>query len=184
MLKKFQALESNQTWDIVPLSPYKNDIPYKWIYKIKQMADGSIERYKARLVIRGDTQREGIYFSDTFSFVVKLTIIKCLLTLAIKRGWTIFQLDVNNAFFHGDFHEEVYIKIPPELDVSSSSDSPHLVCRLKKSLYGLRQASILWFSKLSESLHSKGYISHLNYYSLFTNHKVFFWFSGSVGCVC
>ncbi|XP_033513338.2 uncharacterized protein [Nicotiana tomentosiformis] len=112
---------------------------------------GSVEKYKARLFIRGDTQREGIDFTEIFSPVIKLTTIKCLLTLAIKRGWTVFQLDVNNAFLHGDLHEEVYMKIPQGLDVTHSSSSIPLVCKLKKLLYGLR-----------------GSISSLNDYSLFT----------------
>ncbi|XP_019230181.1 PREDICTED: uncharacterized protein LOC109211137 [Nicotiana attenuata] len=85
------------------------------------------------------------------------------LTLAVKRGWTVFELDVNNTFLHGDLSEEVYMKVPPGLDISFSSSSLPLVCRLKKSLYGLRQ----WFSKLSEALLSRGYISSLNDYSLF-----------------
>nr|XP_016457873.1 PREDICTED: uncharacterized mitochondrial protein AtMg00810-like [Nicotiana tabacum]XP_016457931.1 PREDICTED: uncharacterized mitochondrial protein AtMg00810-like [Nicotiana tabacum] len=168
MLKEFQALESNQTWDIVPLPPHKKVIPCKWVYKIKQRADGSIEIYKTRLVIRGDTQREGIDFTETSSPVVTLTTIKCLLALVVKMGWTIFQLDVNNVFLHDDLHEEVYIKIPPKMDVSSTSESSPFIYRLKKSLYGLRQASRQWFSKLSEALHSRGYISSLNDYSLFT----------------
>ncbi|XP_075104909.1 retrovirus-related Pol polyprotein from transposon RE2 [Nicotiana tabacum] len=105
MLKEFQALEANQTLDIVPQPPHKKVIPCKWVYKIKQRIDGFIERCKARLVIRGDTQKVGIDFTKIFSLVVKLTIIKCLLILAAKWGWTIFQLDVNNAFLHGDLHE-------------------------------------------------------------------------------
>ncbi|XP_019248560.1 PREDICTED: uncharacterized protein LOC109227820 [Nicotiana attenuata] len=113
MLKEFLALEINETWDIVPLPPHKKAILCKLVYKIKQRADGSIERYKSSLVIRGDTQKDGNDFTETFSPVVKLTAIKCLLTIIVKWGWTVFQLDVNNVFLHGDLHKEVYMKVPP-----------------------------------------------------------------------
>lgn len=86
MLKEFQALEAKHTWDIVPLTPHKKVIHCKWVYKIKHKFDGSIERYKVRLVIRGGTQREGVDYAETFSPVVKLTTIRCFLTLVVKRG--------------------------------------------------------------------------------------------------
>lgn len=146
MLKEFTALEANHTWDIVPLPLHKKLISCKWIYKIKQKSDGTIERYKARLIIRRDTQKEGIDYTETFSLVVKFTTIKCLLSIAAKKGWTVHQLDVNNALLHSDLHEEVYMRVPPGFEFSSSipvvsSSTSPLVCKLRKSLYGIKQAS-------------------------------------------
>lgn len=101
--------------------------------------------------------------------MVKLTIVKCLLSLAAKFHWTIFQLDVNNAFLHGNLHDDVYMKVPPSLEVTSTSSyATPLVCKLKKSLYGLKYAFGQWFSKLFEALLSRGYIVRKIYYSLFT----------------
>lgn len=120
--------------------------------------------------MRGDTQKDGIEYTETFSPVVKFTIIKSLISLATKRDWTVYQLDVNNIFLDGDLHEEVYIKIPHCLQISSflpSTSSP-LICKLSKSLYGLNQASMQCFSKLCEAVLSRGYISSKNNYFLFT----------------
>lgn len=89
MTKEFQALKANHTWDIVPLPPKKQVIPCKWVYKIKQKSNGTIERYKARLIIGSDSQVADLDFSETFSLVVKITIIKCLLTVAAKYNWSI-----------------------------------------------------------------------------------------------
>lgn len=94
--------------------------------------------------------------------------VKILIVVAIKRHWPLFQLDVNNTFLHGDFDKEVFMKLPLGLSVVSSSSSIPLVCRLQKSLYGLRMASRQWYAKLSQSLHSIRYAHSLNYYSLFT----------------
>lgn len=134
MATEIKALEANYIWTLVNLPPDKASIRCKWVYKIKYKAHGTIERYKARLVAKGYTQTEGIDFFDTFSLVVKMTTITTLLALAAIHGWQLQQIDVNNAFLHGDLHEELYMILP----LGFQTFNHHQVCRLQKSLYGLK----------------------------------------------
>ncbi|WVZ15611.1 hypothetical protein V8G54_013177 [Vigna mungo] len=136
MQKEIQALQANKTWFMTQLPPGKRSIGCKWVYKIKHKADGSIERYKARLVAKGYTQQESIDFLDTFSPVAKLTSVRMLFALAASKNWFLHQLDVDNAFLHGDLNEDVYMDPPPGLNVGDKGQ----VCKLTKSLYGLKQA--------------------------------------------
>ena len=163
MEAELQALQLNNTWRLTSLPPHKTAIGCRWVYKIKYRADGSIERHKARLVAKGYTQMEGLDYLDTFSPVAKLTTVRLLLALASLNQWHLRQLDVNNAFLHGELDEEVYMQIPPGLSVNNSQ----LVCRLQRSLYGLKQASRQWFTKLSSFLCSHGFQQSNADHSLF-----------------
>jgi len=108
MQDEFSALLSNHTWDLVPRPSRSNVVTGKWVFKHKFKADGSLERYKARYVLRGFTQRPGIDYDETFSPVVKPATVWTVLSLSVSRKWPVHQLDVKNAFLHGHLSETVY----------------------------------------------------------------------------
>jgi hypothetical protein len=112
MTKELAAPEANHTWVLTSLPLGKHPIGCKWMYKIKFKSDGSIERYNARLVAKGYNQLEGIDYAETFSPVAKLVTVRCFIALAAAQGWSVTQLNVNNAFLHGDLDEEVYMALP------------------------------------------------------------------------
>jgi histone deacetylase 1/2 len=146
---EYNALMKNKIWHLVPPQRGRNVIGCKWVYKIKRKSDGSLDRYKARLVAKGFKQRYGIDYEDTFSPGVKAATIRIILSLAVSRGWTLRQLDVQNAFLHGVLEEEVYMQQPPSFEDLSK---PNFVCRLDKALYGVKQALRAWYSRLSAKL--------------------------------
>jgi hypothetical protein len=113
----------------------------KWVFKIKRKVDGTIDRYKARLVANGYRKQYGIDYEDTFSPVVKAATIRLILSLAVSQGWHLHQLDVQNAFLHGILEEEVYMEQPPGFEDKSK---PRYMCKLDKALYRLKQAPRAW----------------------------------------
>ncbi|GJZ46651.1 ribonuclease H-like domain-containing protein [Tanacetum coccineum] len=164
MNKEMDALYENGTWDIVDLPPGRKAIDNKWVYRIKYLSSGAIERYKARLVAKGFNQKEGIDYDETFSPVVKIVTVRCLINLAVQCDWPLFQLDINNAFLYGDLTETVYMKLPD----GYFDKNDKRVCKLKKSLYGLKQAPRQWNAKLTQALVEDGFVQSKSDYSLFT----------------
>nr|GEV17612.1 putative reverse transcriptase, RNA-dependent DNA polymerase, Gag-polypeptide of LTR copia-type [Tanacetum cinerariifolium] len=136
MNNEMEALFRNKTWVLVDLPPNRKTIGCKWLWKIKYKSTGEIKRYKAMLVAKGFSQRDGIDFEETFSLVVKMVTVRCVISLAVHNNWPLFQLDVNNAFLYGDLHEDVYIDLPPGYYDPFKTK----VCKLVKSLYGFKQA--------------------------------------------
>ncbi|KAL3523634.1 hypothetical protein ACH5RR_016468 [Cinchona calisaya] len=145
---EFLALEENQTWDVVSCPPSVKPLGSKLVFSIKLRPDGSIDRYKARLVVLGNKQQYGLDYDETFAPVAKMTTVRTILALAASQSWSLHQMDVKNAFLHGDLKEEVYIKLPHGMPTSS----PNTVCKLKRSLYGLKQAPRVWFEKFRSTL--------------------------------
>ena len=164
MIDEYSALLSNNTWDLVDPPRNANIVTGKWIFRHKLKSDGSLDRYKARWVLRGFTQREGIDFDETFSPVVKPATIQIVLSLALSSDWPIHQLDVKNAFLNGKLDETVYARQPSGF---IDPNSPEKVCRLNKSLYGLKQAPRAWFQRFASYIASLGFIGAKTDSSLF-----------------
>jgi len=136
MKEEMKSLISNQTWELAKLPEGKKSLQNKWVFRIKEEHDGS-KRYKARLVVKGFQQKEGIDYTEIYSPVVKLTTIWLVLSIVTTKWLYLEQLDVKTAFLHGDLEEEIYMQ-QPEGFVEKGNEK--MVCRLTKSLYGLKQA--------------------------------------------
>lgn len=128
-----------------------------FVFDIKPRPDGSIEKFKARLVADGNTQKHGVDFDAVFATVVKISSIRIVLVLAAMHNWGLWQLDVKQAFLQADLQEPLYMRMPPHLS-DRNGDGAQLVCRLKKSLYGLKQAAREWASVLTQRLLEYGFI--------------------------
>ena len=154
VFEEIEALNKNGTWDLVEAPKGKKLVGCKWIFTVKFRSDGSVERLKARLVAKGFTQTYGIDYLETFAPVAKMNTVRILLSLAANFDWSLHQLDIKNAFLNGDLEEEVYMSLPPGFVKEYGENK---VCRLRKSLYGLKQSPRAWFGRFERALTAYGY---------------------------
>lgn len=150
--EEMDSLTKNDTWTMAKLPEGRKPISCKWVFKVKRSNDGGADRYKARLVARGFSQRHGFDYSETYSPVAKLDTIRAVLAVANQERWHIHQMDVRTAFLNGKITEEIYMT-PPEGYKHNSG----LVCRLNRALYGLKQSSRAWNQRFDQFMQELGY---------------------------
>ena len=146
MVEEMAALHSNGSWDLVTLPVGKTLVRCRWVYTVKISPDGRVDHLKAQSVAKGYTQVYGSDYYDTFSPVSKIPSVRLLLSIAAMQSWPLYQLDIKNAFLHRDLAEEVYMEQPPGFVAKGESG---LVCKLHRSLYGLKQSPRTWFGRFS-----------------------------------
>ena len=137
MEAEYSAIVRNGTWQLVPKIEGMHIVQNKWIFKTKLKVDGSLDKFKAKLVAKGFQQHASVYFSDTFSPIFKAPTIRIIFTLVVAYNWDIQQIDINYAFLNGILHKNVYMCQPVGF---GSSTHPTHVCKMIKLLYGLKQA--------------------------------------------
>ncbi|PRQ26842.1 putative RNA-directed DNA polymerase [Rosa chinensis] len=169
MNEELEALQKNLTWDVVTMPVGKKTVGCRWVFTVKLKADGSIDRYKARLVAKGYTQRYGIDYEETFAPVAMINTVRILISLAATKDWPLHQFDVKNAFLNGNLEEEVYMDMPP--GVKNMPCDTGKVCKLKKSLYGLKQSPRAWFGRFSKSMRMFGYKQSNSDHTLFIKRR-------------
>ena len=164
MRDEIQSMRHNGVWELIELPEGHRPIGCKWVYKTKKDHKGKVEKFKARLVAKGFTQREGVDYEATFSPVSSKDSFRVIMALVAHFDMELHQMDVKTAFLNGDLNEEVYM-VQPEGFVAN--DSGKLVCRLKKSIYGLKQASRQWYLKFHSVVASYGFVENKVYQCIY-----------------
>jgi hypothetical protein len=142
MDEKLDQIEKNDTWELVPRPKHKNVIDTNWVFRNKLNEDGQVTRNKSKLVCKGYAQVEGINFEETFSLVARMEAIHFLLAYAYSKNIKMYQMDIKSPFLNGE-QEEFYIEQPEGFQLLENTD---YVCKLKKALYGIKQAPRAWYS--------------------------------------
>ena len=154
MNDEMESGRTNQVWDLVDLPLGRKKIGNIWVLKIKRKADGSIERYKAQLVAKGYTQKEGVDYEETFSLVVRFASVRLILAIIANLNLELYQMDVKTAFLNGELDEEIYMDQPIGF---MTKVQEHKVCKLKRSIYGLKQSSRQWYLRFHRVVLSNGF---------------------------
>lgn len=154
MKEEIHSIEGNQTWELATLPAGKRAIGLKWVFKVKRHEAGDVVRHKARLVAKGYVQRAGIDFDEVFAPVARMESVRMMVALAAHEGWQVHHMDVKSAFLNGELKEEVYVQHPPG---SHTAGNEQKVLRLRKALYGLRQAQRAWNAKLDATMVALGF---------------------------
>ena len=154
MKDELKSMEQNEVWDLVKLPEGCKRVGCKWVFKTKRDSYGNIERHKARLVAKGYTQKDGIDYKETFSPVSKKDSLRIIMALVAHYDLELHQMDVKTAFLNGNLEEEVYMDQPEGFSVKGKED---MVCKLKRSIYGLKQASRQWYLKFNDTITSFGF---------------------------
>ncbi|KAJ0806805.1 putative RNA-directed DNA polymerase [Helianthus annuus] len=157
MIDELDSMKKNDVWDLVELPNGVKPVGCKWVFKTKLDPNGNVERYKARLVAKGYTQKEGIDYQETFSPVSRKDSLRIVMALVAHFDLELHQMDVKTAFLNGDLDEDVYMKQPEGFEPEGQE---HLVCKLKKSIYGLKQASRQWYLKFDEVMKKQGFMKN------------------------
>ena len=149
-----ESMKLNHVCDLVDLPPEHKAIGDKWVLKIKRKADGSIDKFKARLVAKEYTQQEGIDYEETFSPVVRFASIRLILAIVAHLDLELHQMDVKTAFLNGELDEEIHMQQPVGF---ITKDQERKVCKLLKSIYGLKQSSRQWYLNFHRAITSYGF---------------------------
>ena len=165
MMDEYNSLIKNNTWELTPLPPGRKAIGTRWVFRIKQNANGSIERYKARWVAKGFSQHAGVDYNKTFAPVAKFPSIRVLLAVATQLNLELHQMDVDTAFLYGVIKEDIYIT---QLEGFIDTVHPNWVCHMKQALYGLKQAPHVWNETLDQYLLSNGFNKSMAYPCIYT----------------
>jgi hypothetical protein len=174
MVEEMDALDKNEEWDLVEFPVGKKSVGSKCLFKKKFNVEGKVEKYKARLVAKGYSQVKGIEFGEIFSLVAKLTSIRFILYIVAAFDLEMEEMDVKSTFLHGDLEEEIYMKQPKGFVVKGNKER---VCKLKKSLYGLKQSPRMWYQKFDTYILGLGFVrsrvDHCVYSKKVGNHFIY-----------